>query len=87
MTQILKQPMNSNKVLNNIYLIDRDHMETDESYYVRVWFITNQLEKKSTSDINDLIKFSRIIRNIKLYDCEYSKTIMQKLAFYNYRTV
>jgi len=54
---------------NCYYIIEKDEFEPREYYFERVWFILNNLIK--STNINELIKNSRIWINKIMYGCEY----------------
>lgn len=65
----------------NIYRYDN---ESDMIYNYRKTFILNNYEEfnKTGTDINCVIKYSKILANIKFKNCKYDSIIYNKLKSY-----
>jgi len=59
-----------------IYTIPKMSTETIEAYHERIWFVANNIGKKS---IEELIRLSRVWVNITFLGCGYSKNLMNKI--------
>lgn len=66
---------------NNIY---RYENESDTIYNYRKQFVINNYDEfnKKGIDINCIIKYSKILANIKFKNCKYDSTIYNKLKDY-----
>ncbi len=64
--------------------IYRYENESDTIYNYRKSFILNNYEEfnKNGTDINTVIKYSKILANIKFKQCKYDLTIYNKLKEY-----
>ncbi len=67
--------------MENIYRYDN---ESDMVYNYRKTFILNNYEQfsKEGIDINNVIKYSKILANIKFKKCKYDTIIYNKLKDY-----
>lgn len=61
-----------------ICIVDKDDYETDEQYYERGYFISNN-NPKNKSEYDKLLLYSRIYRNVNYYKCVYDERIMNQL--------
>ena len=58
--------------------IERDFDESYEVYLERAWLIINTFCKnKENNNINEIIKLSKIWRNIKYLNCSYTEHIIK----------
>ena len=60
-----------------IVKLDRDHLETEESFILRGYFIVSQ--KPTENQLKDLINASRVLINIKYNECKYSQELHDKI--------
>lgn len=76
------KPLETFEIFGKFYVFEKDSYESRESYLKRVRFILNKIKSIKNPDpnqISELIRLSRFYLNTKLYGCEYSKNIMNKI--------
>lgn len=56
--------------------------ESNTIYNYRINFIEKYKSNVNTDDINTIIKYSKILANIKFKGCSYDDSIYQKLKSY-----
>jgi len=67
--------MSKNRIIEhnlNFYVIEQDIFEPDEIFYERMKYIISNLDKDK---FDVLIKKSKIISNMKVYNCGYSSVV------------
>lgn len=67
-----------------LYLIERHEIETDKQLIERSWFIVNGLHlennnTKSSEEIKEVEKYSRLSFNTNVLQCKYSDHIEKKI--------
>ena len=63
---------------NKLFFIHTDLSESDEIFYDRINFITENIKKY---DLDYLVNLSKIYSNVKYKKCVYSEDIMKQVTY------
>lgn len=62
---------------NKLFKIDKEDTESNDEFFHRCWFIAKK--QPNASKYEETVSLSKISRNVKFLDVEYSQEIMKKI--------
>jgi hypothetical protein len=61
------------------YVIEKSIYESRETYIERVYFILDKMKHNKSHDLKQLIVLSKVMANIKILGCSYSKSLVNEI--------